>query len=100
MKVKRLLYWLQAFVPEPIVVNRAERFRACIGALLGILLTGIVTYLIEGNSSSLPLIIAPMGASAVLLFAAPSSPLAQPWSIIGGNIIAAINRSHLCVMDS
>ena len=26
-----------------------------------------------------------MGASAVLLFAVPSSPLAQPWSIIGGN---------------
>nr|WP_244505181.1 HPP family protein [Pelagibacterium luteolum] len=30
-----------------------------------------------------------MGASAVLLFAAPSSPLAQPWSILGGNCIAA-----------
>ncbi|PCR16609.1 HPP family protein, partial [Klebsiella pneumoniae] len=26
-----------------------------------------------------------MGASAVLLFGVPSSPLAQPWSIVGGN---------------
>lgn len=33
---------------------------------------------------------APMGASAVLLFAVPASPLAQPWSILGGNVIAAI----------
>ncbi|MFM8392186.1 MAG: HPP family protein, partial [Methylophilaceae bacterium] len=31
-----------------------------------------------------------MGASAVLLFALPASPLAQPWSIIGGNLIAAV----------
>jgi CBS domain-containing membrane protein len=31
-----------------------------------------------------------MGASAVLLFAVPSSPLAQPWSIVGGNMISAL----------
>lgn len=31
-----------------------------------------------------------MGASAVLLFAVPASPLAQPWSIMGGNVIAAL----------
>jgi CBS domain-containing membrane protein len=61
-----------------------------LGALIGILLTGLLTYLIEGGSSSVPLLVAPIGASAVLLFAVPSSPLAQPWSIIGGNMIAAI----------
>ncbi|WP_377404838.1 HPP family protein [Rhizobium helianthi] len=38
----------------------------------------------------MPLLVAPMGASAVLLFAAPASPLAQPWSIIGGNTVAAL----------
>jgi CBS domain-containing membrane protein len=31
-----------------------------------------------------------MGASAVLLFAVPASPLAQPWSIIGGNTLSAL----------
>ena len=31
-----------------------------------------------------------MGASAVLLFAVPSSPLAQPWSILGGNVVSAV----------
>jgi CBS domain-containing membrane protein len=31
-----------------------------------------------------------MGASAILLFAVPSSPLAQPWPVIGGNLIAAL----------
>uniref|UniRef100_UPI0014902F3E HPP family protein n=1 Tax=Acinetobacter nosocomialis TaxID=106654 RepID=UPI0014902F3E len=43
-----------------------------------------------GPAAGLPLLIAPMGASAVLLFAVPASPLAQPWSILGGNVIAAL----------
>ena len=33
--------------------------------------------------------IAPLGASAVLLFAAPNSPLAQPWSAVVGNSVSA-----------
>ncbi|HSI38088.1 MAG TPA: HPP family protein [Methylotenera sp.] len=82
--------WLLRFSPEPIVVNHTERLRACLGALIGILLTGLLTYAIEGGSSAVPLLVAPIGASAVLLFAVPSSPLAQPWSIVGGNMIAAI----------
>lgn len=66
-----------------------ERLRAASGALIGILLTGLTAGLLIGFDSALPMIIAPMGASAVLLFAVPSSPLAQPWSIIGGNSVAA-----------
>ncbi len=66
-----------------------ERSIACAGALIGIVLTGLVSSLLLGNGAHLPLIVAPMGASAVLLFAVPSSPLAQPWSIIGGNTISA-----------
>ncbi|MET3925128.1 CBS domain-containing membrane protein [Devosia sp. 2618] len=64
--------------------------RASVGAVVGILVTGMVARLALGGSSDLPLLIAPMGASAVLLFAVPTSPLAQPWSIIGGNTIAAL----------
>lgn len=82
--------WIKGFSPEPISINYKERLRACTGALVGILLTGSVTYLIEGSAETLPYLIAPLGASAVLLFAVPSSPLAQPWSIIGGNISAAL----------
>jgi CBS domain-containing membrane protein len=43
-----------------------------------------------GDNAFIPLLVAPMGASAVLLFAVPASPLAQPWSIIGGNMVSAI----------
>ena len=39
---------------------------------------------------SLPLLVAPVGASAVLAFAVPASPLAQPWPVVGGNVLSAI----------
>ncbi|WP_380873233.1 membrane protein [Sphingomonas sp. DBB INV C78] len=71
-------------------VGRLGWLRACLGALCGIILTGLVCRLWLGNDSALPILIAPMGASAVLLFAVPASPLAQPWSIIGGNTISAL----------
>ena len=34
--------------------------------------------------------VAPLGASAVLVFAVPSSPLAQPWAVLGGNTVSAL----------
>jgi CBS domain-containing membrane protein len=64
--------------------------RGSIGALLGIALTGLVSTAWLGSTDDLPLLIAPMGASAVLLFSVPASPLAQPWSIIEGNLVAAL----------
>ncbi len=43
-----------------------------------------------GAVSHEPLLIAPFGASCVLLFAAPSSPLAQPVNVIGGHVVASV----------
>ena len=82
-------HWLMGFIPAPMNVNLTEKLRASLGALLGILATGVLTTLIAGEYASMVLI-APMGASAVLLFAVPASPLAQPWSILGGNLVAAL----------
>ncbi|MBW6425637.1 HPP family protein [Rhizobium sp. XQZ8] len=67
-----------------------DRLLACVGALAAITLTGLICGYLLGDGAHLPLIVAPMGASAVLLFAVPASPLAQPWSIIGGNTISAV----------
>ena len=85
-----LINYLKALIPALAPVSRMERFRACIGAFLGIFATGIVSEAALGPTSSIPLLIAPMGASAVLLFAVPSSPLAQPWSILCGNILSCL----------
>jgi len=65
-----------------------DRMIGSAGALLGIGLAGLICSALF--PASMPWLIAPMGASAVLLFAVPASPLAQPWSIVGGNSVAAI----------
>ncbi len=81
--------WFARFLPAAVSISVTERLRSASGACLGILLTGLISSGIVGTGLALPLLIAPMGASAVLLFAVPASPLAQPWSIIGGNLVAA-----------
>ncbi len=37
-----------------------------------------------------PMIVASMGASAIILFFIPGSPLAQPWPFVGGQLISAV----------
>lgn len=68
----------------------SDRLFACLGALAGVALVGAFCGLLLGAGIHAPLIVAPLGASAVLLFAVPSSPLAQPWSILGGNAVSAL----------
>lgn len=66
-----------------------SRLLACLGVLAGISCTGIACAWLVGKYDA-PLLAAPVGASALLLFIVPSSPLAQPWPIIGGNILSAV----------
>jgi CBS domain-containing membrane protein len=82
--------FLARILPHMVAVSPAERFRAAVGAFAGILATAGVTALALGQGPELPLLMAPIGASAVLLFAVPASPLAQPWSILVGNSLAAL----------
>ncbi len=77
------------FAPILAGATLRDRTVACLGVILGISLTGIISGYIFESDLHLPLIVAPLGASAVLLFAIPASPLAQPWPIIGGNTLSA-----------
>jgi len=43
-------------------------------------------------------LVAPFGATSVLLFAVPNSPLAQPWSAIVGNTVAALVGVGVCLL--
>lgn len=65
---------------------------AALGALLALLLTALASRAALGAAAmgALPFLIAPMAASAVLLFCLPAAPLAQPWPVIGGNIVSAL----------
>jgi CBS-domain-containing membrane protein len=59
------------------------------GAVLGIALVGYLDSLLVQSTEAV-LLIGSFGASAVLLFGAPRSPLAQPRNVIGGHMISAL----------
>ena len=91
MPASMRLAWWRAFRPARTSINTRERARLVVGALIGIFLTGLLSHLSGGAlASSLPWLVAPLGASAVLVFALPASPLAQPWSVVGGNTVSAL----------
>lgn len=62
--------------------------RGAIGALLGLALAGTLGLAVNGAAP--PFLVAPMGAAAVLVFVVPASPLAQPWPVIGGNLLSTL----------
>ncbi len=66
-----------------------DRLVACIGAFAAIALVAVSSAVALGSVTPIWLV-APIGASAVLVFAVPASPLAQPWPVIGGNILSAL----------
>jgi CBS domain-containing membrane protein len=70
-------------------VDPRERARVVVGALFGIGLTAVLGHWFAVDSLAVWLI-APMGASAVLVFGVPASPMAQPWAVVGGNTISAL----------
>ena len=78
------------FAPILAGANLRDRLIACLGALIGVCGTAAICGFLFRHDAHLPLIVAPVGASAVLLFAIPASPLAQPWPIIGGNSLSAL----------
>jgi CBS domain-containing membrane protein len=65
-------------------------FRASLGAALAIAGVAAISSALMGGDSALPFLVASMGASAVLIFAVPASPLSQPWAVIGGNVVSAL----------
>jgi CBS-domain-containing membrane protein len=74
---------------EPYKVSHIERLAATAGAFTGILLILVVSsYFLDGISNYL--IVASMGASAVLLFSVPHGRLSQPWPLVGGHLVSAV----------
>ena len=86
----RLRLAAAALWPAPMHVDGRERLRMVVGALLGLLLAGLLSRWLGGHWSVSPWLVAPMGASAVLVFGVPASPLAQPWSVVGGNTLSTL----------
>jgi len=64
--------------------------RATLGAAVGIGLCMLLATLVPSIADQPVALLAPLGATAVLIFAVPNTPLAQPWSAIMGNIVSTL----------
>lgn len=86
---QRVTEWLHALRPAPVTADWRERLRVAAGAALGIGLSALICrWLAPG--AAWPWLVAPLGASAVLVFGVPASPLAQPWAVVAGNTLSAL----------
>lgn len=75
-----------AFDPVPI----REKIRSGFAAFMGILLLGLGLRFLPGANGFHLIAFASMAAAAVLLYAAPHSPMAQPWPLVCGNLVSGL----------
>ncbi len=74
--------WWQAHGQHPL--------RSSIGAMLGMVISAGAGLMVATHLGDAVWLVAPMGASAVLVFAVPASPLAQPRTVVGGNVASVL----------
>lgn len=86
MKIHNII---RSFIPHVAPIPLPEKVRSALtgGIAIGILAAAL-SYLSPSTYSLMML--GSMGASALLLFAVPHSPLAQPWNLLGGHLISAL----------
>ena len=80
--------WTELLGIELAHVSHTERLVSALGGFAGIASILLITGHFVGSDGTL--IVASMGASAVLLFAVPHGALAQPWPVFGGHLVSAV----------
>jgi CBS domain-containing membrane protein len=87
----RAVGWLRNFWPAPVGINQREWLRVTIGVALGVLLSALLgRWWWHAGAGGHYWMVASLGASAVLVFGMPSSPLSQPWAVLGGNALSVL----------
>jgi len=71
-------------------ISWLERFRSVLGAFLGLMLALTIAKYLGELTGLNEWLMASLGASALLVFALPQSPMAQPWAVVAGNTISAL----------
>lgn len=88
-QLSRWSLWLHNFLPASVRIGYAEALRVALGAAIGLLITGVVSRWWADGAANMWMV-SSLGASAVLLFGMPSSPLAQPWPVLVGTVLSAL----------
>ena len=87
--LKKYFSKMKGSTKSPPAVNLSEVGLSWIGAFLGIAAVAYINYNTL-EETDLAMIIGSFGASAVLIYGAIKSPLAQPRNLIGGHVFSAI----------
>lgn len=66
-----------------------EVYISIVGAFIATLLASFFSSRIL-EAEGMPMVLASTGASAMLIFGIPHSPVSQPWPIVGGHVVSAI----------
>ena len=74
-------------IPRPAPADTA---RSALGVAMGLAVAELVLRFVSPGTPAALLLIAPFGATGYLIFAVPSSPLAQPWPVVVGNTVSAL----------
>ncbi len=85
MKLRRIFEY---FGPAAQEIRVNEVLISALGGFAGILGILLASELLLGHEAAVA-IVPSMGASAVLLFAAPHAPLSQPWNLVAGHLLSA-----------
>jgi CBS domain-containing membrane protein len=93
MSIKNIF---QSFLPHIAPVPLAEKIRSGLVAGISISLLALALKYLPQNTYPL-MMLGSMAASALLVFAIPHSPLAQPWNLVGGHLISAM-AGWLCIL--
>ena len=83
--IKRYSFYFGGDQP---LVGWNERLRSSAGALLGLLVVIAIAKMLGEFVGIDEWLMASLGASALLVFVLPGSPMAQPWAVIAGNTLS------------
>jgi len=76
------------FSIDPVNLSIKAKILSLLACFCSIFFIALITKIIS-PWPGYPMIVASMGASAIILFFIPSSPLAQPWPFVGGQLVSA-----------
>ena len=86
MKITQLFNY---FTIDPVNLSIKAKLLSLIACFCSIFFAALITKIFF-PWSGYPFLVASMGASAIILFFIPASPLAQPWPFAGGQLVSAI----------
>lgn len=81
--------FIRTITVDSVNLSLKGKLLSVVSSFSAILIMALVTQKLSVGTAY-PILVASMGASAVILFIIPNSPLAQPWPFFGGQLVSAI----------